>query len=171
MKTWCLLPLLGVLGFAHPAEAQLGGLFGKSIETIDTASLGKLIKKRQAAVEAATRQGQPVPESDFVVVDVRSDQEVAVSMIPGAILKKDFEMNRKQYRGKTVIPYCLVGGRSSAYAKKLVADDFAVKNYKESILGWIGGGLPLQTLDGKPTKRVHVASSRYKVPTGYTRVQ
>ena len=170
MKTWYWLPLFGLLFIAQPAQAQFGGLFGSSIETIDTASLSKMLKKRQAEVEAAKQTGQPAPESDFVVVDVRSDQEVAVSMIPGAILKKDFEKNRQQYREKTVIPYCLIGGRSGAYAKKLVADDFTVKNYKESILGWIGGGLPLQTLEGKPTKRVQVSSSRYKVPAGYTRV-
>lgn len=158
------------LSTPRSAFAQLGGLFGSSVEVIETEALQKQLAARKRAEEFAKGKGLKVPESDFVLVDVRSEKEIAVSIIPGAITKAQFEKNLEDYREKTVIPYCLVGGRSTAYAKKMVAKGFQVKNYKPSILGWVKAKLPLQTIDGKATNRVHTASDRYTVPDKYERV-
>ncbi len=153
------------------ANAQFGSLFGGSkVETIDTEELHKLLTAHQQAEAKAKESGSEPSRPDFVVVDVRSDAEINVSVIPGAITKAQFEKNKQLYEGRTVIPYCTVGGRSGAYAKQLAGSGMKVKNYQGSILKWIDAGLPLVTLDGKPTHRVHTHSSRYRVPEKYEQV-
>lgn len=163
--------LLALTLTASSARAQLGGLLGgPKVETIQTEALNKLLTERQQQAEQAKQAGSRPPESDFVVVDVRSEQEVAVSVIPGAITKAAYQKDAAKYRGKLVIPYCTVGGRSGAFAKQLAAQGVRVKNYDGSILKWIEAGLPLVTLDGKPTQRVHTHSDRYRVPPAYEQV-
>ncbi|MCM2371457.1 rhodanese-like domain-containing protein [Aporhodopirellula aestuarii] len=159
--------LLGV----SPAPAQFGGFFGgPKIDTISTDDLHKMLVQKQQSEAKAREAGKPVPLADFVVVDVRSEAEVNVSVIPGAVTKAEFEKNAEKYRGKLVIPYCTVGGRSGAYAKELVAKGVKVKNYQGSILKWVGAGLPVVTLDGELTNRVHTYSDRYKIPPKYEQV-
>lgn len=110
------------------------------------------------------------PEGKIVLVDVRSAGEIAVSMIPGAISRFEFEASRDQYRGTEVITYCTVGARSADYAEKLLDDGFHARNYAGSILDWVGAGLPVVTPDGEPTQRVHVYSRRFSVPPPYEAV-
>ena len=156
---------------APVASAQFGSLFGgPKVETIETADLHKMLQTQQQTEAKAKASGAELPQPDFVVVDVRTDTEVNVSVIPGAITKAQYEKSKKQYEGRTVIPYCTVGGRSGAYAKKLAGDGVKVKNYEGSILKWIDAGLPLITLDGEPTNRVHTYSNRYRVPAKYEQV-
>lgn len=156
---------------APVASAQLGSLFGgPKVETIETADLSKMLQQQQQAEAKAKESEETAPQADFVVVDVRSDAEVSVSVIPGAITKAQYELERKKYEGRTVIPYCTVGGRSGAYAKELAKMGVKVKNYKGSILKWIDAGLPLVTLDGQPTNRVHTYSDRYRIPAKYEQV-
>jgi rhodanese-related sulfurtransferase len=138
---------------------QFESLFGPKIDTISTSELGKLLEPLKGK--------KPGQESNFVLVDVRSDEEVAVSVIPGAITKKQFERDKDKYAGKLVIPYCTVGGRSAKYAEQLVKQGARVKNYKGSILEWVKAEKPLITLDDQPTNRVHIYSDRYKIPAKY----
>lgn len=154
------------------ANAQFGELFGggPKVETIETEKLSEMLTDRQKLKDKAKASGAEVPDSDFVVVDVRSDKEVKVSIIPSAITKAQYEKDAAKYRDKLVIPYCTVGGRSGAYAKQLAAKGVKVKNYEGSILKWVEAGLPLVTLDGKPTNRVHTYSDRYRVPAKYQQV-
>lgn len=153
-------------------EAQLGGFFGRGpkIDVIETEELKALLEKQQHEEAAAKEAGKEAPPADFVLVDVRTDAEVKVSVIPGAITKAQYEKDLSQYQDRTVIPYCTVGGRSGSYAKQLVGKGVKVRNYQGSILEWVGAELPLVTLDGKPTNRVHTYSSRYRVPAGYQQV-
>jgi rhodanese-related sulfurtransferase len=155
-----------------PAQAQFGGLFGggASVESITTQELHQRLSDQQKAESLAKESDTEVPKADFVVVDVRSDSEIKVSMIPGAISKAEYEQDRSKYEGRTVIPYCTVGGRSGAYAKQLAAKGVKVKNYRGSILKWVEAELPLVTPDGKPTNRVHTYSDRYRVPAKYEQV-
>lgn len=153
-------------------NAQFGGLFGggPKVQEIETESLNEMLTKQRKLTKEAQENGQSPPDSDFVVVDVRSEMEVNVSVIPGAITKAQYEKDAANYRGKLVIPYCTVGGRSGAYAKQLAGKNIEVKNYKGSILKWVDAGLPLVTLDGKPTNRVHTYSDRYRIPAKYEQV-
>lgn len=156
---------------AHSASAQFGGFFGGSkVETIETKEVIQLMNEQQKTVQKSKQSGQPSPVAEFVLIDVRSDKEIAVSIIPGAITKNDFEKNQADYRDKLIIPYCTVGGRSEKYAKQLLQDGWKVKNYKGSILEWVGAEQPLVTVKGEPTHRVHTYSNRYRVPAKYQQV-
>ena len=106
-----------------------------------------------------------------VIVDVRDEAETDVSVIPGAITKSEFEENSRLYQGKVVIAYCTVGHRSGIYGKKLASMGWQVYNYKGSILDWCKNQLPLVSLDGEVTNRVHTYSSKYKVANGYEATQ
>jgi rhodanese-related sulfurtransferase len=158
-----------ILFSAQPANAQLGSLFGTSprVDTISLSELKEKLDTRERQALTASKAGQEAPESDFVLVDVRSDEEVNVSVIPGAITKAEYEKNRAQYNGRTVIPYCTIGGRSAKYASILQKEGVPVKNFEGSILEWVSAELPLVTLDGKETNRVHIYSDRYKIPAKY----
>ena len=153
-------------------EAQFGKLFGggPKVDVIHTTELKNLLDRQEQAETKAKKAGTAVPKAGFVLVDVRSVAEINVSIIPGAITKADFEKDREQYRGRTVIPYCTVGVRSGTYARQLAASGMKVRNYKGSILEWVGAELPLVTLDGQPTNRVHTYSNRYRVPSKYQQV-
>lgn len=166
-----IAPCLLLSLLTSSAHAQFGGFFGgPKVETIGTADLSKMLQQQREAEAKAKDEGTDAPQADFVVVDVRSDKEVNVSVIPGAITKAQYENDREKYQGRTVIPYCTVGGRSGAYAKQLAKAGVKVKNYQGSILKWIDAGLPLVTLEGKPTNRVHTYSDRYRIPDKYEQI-
>ncbi|QDT12688.1 rhodanese-like domain-containing protein [Stieleria marina] len=168
--------VIGIFAFAlfatmaAPSHAQFGLFSRTKVETISTSDLHTLLTKQQKAEAEAKKAGVKVPQADFVVVDVRSAAEIKVSVIPGAITKSQFEKERQRYKGRTVIPYCTVGGRSGAYAKQLSKNGVKVKNYEGSILDWVAAELQLVTLSGQPTNRVHTYSDRYQVPAKYQRV-
>jgi rhodanese-related sulfurtransferase len=103
----------------------------------------------------------------MVLVDVRDQAERSISRIPGSISKRQYEADPQRYAGKTVVPYCTVGGRSYLYARKLVVAGVAAKNYRDSVLGWIHAGQPLETPDGRPTRLVHPYWRVFKVPSNY----
>jgi len=157
---------------SHETFAQFGRLFGGGleVETIQTKQLVELIHQEKGGGNGDAKSGALHDASEFVLVDVRSDAEINVSIIPGAITKAQYEKNPELYKNKTVIVYCTVGGRSGAYAKQLAGNGVKVKNYKGSILEWVNSELPLQTVDGQPTNRVHTYSSRYRIPAKYEQV-
>jgi len=173
-RVW-LLVMFATFSMIQPphAAAQLSRLFGfggEDVETISTDDVRALLAKQQQAAATAKAAGVDPPEKEYVVVDVRSDAEIKVSIIPGAITKAEYEKNRERYQGKTVIPYCTIGGRSGRYASQLKKDGIPVMNYKGSILEWVGAELPLVTLEGQPTNRVHTYSDHYQVPDKYQSV-
>lgn len=148
-----------------------GGLFRKSsVRTISTRELQDLLEPHGSAGTDAISTIPSLSSPDFVLVDVRSDAETNVSVIPGAITQKNFEQNADQHADKLVVAYCTVGVRSGNYAKRLSDQGWTVRNYEGSILQWVRAGLPLVTLNGKPTRRVHSYSDQYSVPDGYEQV-
>ncbi|MEM8667317.1 MAG: rhodanese-like domain-containing protein [Planctomycetota bacterium] len=154
------------------ASGQLRSLLGggTEIDVISTKDLAALLDKRQAEEDKAKEAGETAKPWKFVLVDVRTQEELDVSVIPGAITKAEYEKNQAKYSGKTVIPYCTIGGRSGAYAKKLAKDGVSVKNYKGSILDWVKNEMPVVTLKGESTNRVHTYSDRYTIPSKYEQV-
>ena len=116
------------------------------------------------------RESESMGEPKLVLIDVRSPEELAVSMIPGAITAAQFEEDEDAYRGSTIVTYCTVGVRSEHYARKLLAAGHKAVNFEDSIIGWCEANFPLVTPDGEPTKRVHTYSDDYKVPAEYTAV-
>ena len=106
----------------------------------------------------------------YVVVDVRAKAESDVSIIPGAISKAEFEQKETQHAGKAVIAYCTIGFRSGLYVKSLRQKGWNAWNYKGSIIDWCKNKLPLTTLDGETTRRVHTYNRWYSVPDEYVAV-
>lgn len=130
----------------------------------------KIAKENQITIDLFKQiQASEEALKSVVLVDVRGDNETRVSIIPGAITKAQFEAEPDKYKGKTAICYCLSGGRSGKYVKQLKAKDIPAVDLKGSMLGWCEAGLPLTTLDGKPTKRVNVLGN--KVPLEYESVE
>ncbi|MDM4015235.1 rhodanese-like domain-containing protein [Roseiconus lacunae] len=107
---------------AMPTASDQFGEFiggGPKVEEVLPAELHKLLETRRKEVAKTESAGQQPLEPQFVVVDVRSDKEVNVSIIPGAITKVAFERNKSRYKDKLIIPCCTVGSRSGADAKQL----------------------------------------------------
>ncbi len=139
------------------------------IETISTAELSQLLIIQPTAgqgIAAMTVNEQ----SSVLLVDVRSEPEIAVSIIPGALTKAQFEDESHLYKDQIIVPYCTIGVRSASYAEELSRKGFHTKNYQGSILQWVASELPLVTIDGTPTDRVHTYSNEYQVPASYTQV-
>lgn len=100
---------------------------------------------------------ESLPTGSFVLVDVRTDKERAVSTLPGAITARDFEKRLDEIaaEGRTVVAYCTIGARSSSYAARMGKRGVRVLNLEGSILAWTHAGGEFMS-DSGPTRRVHV---------------
>jgi len=106
----------------------------------------------------------------LVVVDVRDNREIDVSIIPGAITQKTFLGQTDKYKDKTIVAYCTIGYRSGIFASEMQKRGIDVYNLKGGILAWtLEGG---KVYDSKePVKRIHVYGEKWKyVPKGYEAV-
>jgi len=106
-------------------------------------------------------------KDNFVIVDVRSESESDVSVIPGAITEAEFKRTEADHQGKEIIAYCTIGVRSGKFASRLVRQGWKAWNYEGSIIDWCQNKLPLITHDGTETQQVHTYSARYTVPGEY----
>jgi len=96
----------------------------------------------QQLVQHRQNEGQHQPL--LLLVDVRSDEEMAVSMIPGSMTRKEFEKRQELHHDDwlstnvTVVPYCTVGYRSGRYCDQLVQRGFPPHRVKngEGIVLW-----------------------------------
>jgi rhodanese-related sulfurtransferase len=97
---------------------------------------------------------------DPVLVDVRTDSERAISMIPGAISREEFERRREELGERTVVTYCTIGYRSGLYAEELKQEGWDAYNLEGSILAWTHAGQGLEQ-DGQQTRRLHVYGRKW----------
>lgn len=104
---------------------------------------------------------------NFVIVDVRSESESGVSLIPGALTRTEFERTAADHQGKKVIAYCTVGVRSGKFVNQLIRQGWKAWNYEGSIIDWCKNKLPLVSPDGAETQQVHTYSAKYSVPDDY----
>ena len=122
-----------------------------------------------ADLTAEELQGR-LAEENVVVVDVRSPEEQAVSMIDGAITSREFEGHLEAYEGATVVAYCTLGHRSGLYVQELQGRGWTALNLIGAILAWTHVGGALTDGDG-PTRMVHVWGRRYNLAAeGYEAV-
>lgn len=137
---------------------------------IDTMYRG--IKERSfPEVKDITVEALQADAEHYMLVDVRTDEERAVSMLPGAISKDVYENPDGEYKGFPVVVYCTIGGRSGQYAKTLSERDIEVYNLAGSILAWTHAGFPLVGPDGDETRKVHVNGPKWDlVAEGYESV-
>jgi rhodanese-related sulfurtransferase len=105
--------------------------------------------------DITVEQMQSDSTKDYIIVDTREKKEQKVSMIPGAITQKEFEKNKKKYKGKTVVAYCTIGYRSGVYAKKLNKKGVTAYNLVGGVLSWAHEGNEF-VCDSGSTRNVHV---------------
>lgn len=106
-------------------------------------------------------------EQNFILVDVRTQKERDVSIIPGAISQENFEKNLERYKGKRIIAYCTIGFRSSRFAEKLIKKGHNAFNLWGSILAWAHEGGEL-VINHTKTKKVHTYSRYWNLlPKGF----
>ncbi len=121
-------------------------------------------------ISAAELMAKLQAGEDLVLVDVREEAEQAVSMIPGAITRQQFEADLATHAGKTIVPYCTIGGRSGMYTQQLQSQGITALNFKGSILAWTHAGGELESTDG-PTTKVHTYSKKFDLAAeGYETV-
>jgi rhodanese-related sulfurtransferase len=111
-------------------------------------------------------------QEEWIIVDVRSPRERAVSVIPGSLSKEEFESRLEEAREKHILVYCTAGCRSGAYAQKLRKRGLDAFNLQGGVLAWALGGGTFVALDGQPTDHVHIYGRRWNsLPSGYTPVR
>ena len=96
----------------------------------------------------------------IVLVDVRSPEERAVSIIPGAISTEEFESNLEKYENDLVIAYCTIGYRSGIYANQWRERGVKILNLEGSLLSWSHIQGKLINAQGV-TKKVHVFARQW----------
>ncbi|PCJ58244.1 MAG: hypothetical protein COA73_10045 [Candidatus Hydrogenedentota bacterium] len=107
-------------------------------------------------------------DNNVVIVDVREPEERAVSTLPGALSKSEFEEQEEELKGKKVVVYCTIGYRSGLYTQTLKEQGWDAYNMPGSILSWVHAGQPVVDESGNETKRVHVYGKRWDLlPQGY----
>jgi len=110
-------------------------------------------------------------DHSVVIVDVREPKERAVSTLPGALSKSEFEERRQELQDKKVVVYCTIGYRSGLYTQTLKEQGWDAYNMPGSILSWVHAGQPVVDESGNETKRVHVYGKQWDLlPEGYEAV-
>lgn len=100
-------------------------------------------------------------DANPVLVDVRTPEEQAVSMIPGAVSRQEFEAHPEKYADRPVVTYCTIGYRSGLYAEELTEAGRDAYNLAGSILAWAHAQREFVTPDGTPTRRLHVYGKKW----------
>lgn len=103
-----------------------------------------------------------IEQEQVILVDVRTKEEMKVSMIIGGISRAEFEREPEKYRNYTVVPYCTIGNRSLPYARELQERGFKVFNFEGSLLSWthVGGKLVNRT---GITNRIHTLGRKWEL--------
>ncbi|MBS5433381.1 MAG: rhodanese-like domain-containing protein [Firmicutes bacterium] len=90
------------------------------------------------AEEAKERMDE---EADYIILDVRTEEEYAAGHIPGAVLLPDYEVSKKAEsllpdKAQLILVYCRSGRRSKLAAETLAALGYT--NVKEfgGIIDW-----------------------------------
>lgn len=103
----------------------------------------------------------------LVLVDARTAEEQAVSMLPGAIGAKQFLSQLQSTPNAIVVGYCTIGYRSGELARKLQSRGIAMINLRGGILAWLHAGGTVESA-GQPVRRVHVYGASWDLaPAGY----
>lgn len=107
----------------------------------------------------------------LVLVDTRKPAEMQVSMLPGAITKKEFLVEPNRYKGLTVVSYCTISYRSGVFAREMAKEGIPLYNLKGGILAWTLEGGRVYDPQGRKTQRIHVFGKKWNyAPDGYQTV-
>ena len=94
-----------------------------------------------------------------------------VSMLPGAITKKQYLAEPGRYKDITVVGYCTISYRSGVFARKMQQKGFEVVNLKGGILAWTLEGGSVHDENGREIRQIHVFGKKWNyAPSGYETV-
>jgi len=138
----------------HAAIDRMVAEYRKDYEGVPELSVSELVSRMKT--------------DEVVLVDVRTQPEQAVSMIPGAIPYTEFEARKEECSDKTIVAYCTIGSRSGNYAATLRREGLDAYNLEGSILAWAHAGRSLIDSEGAETRQVHVYGPKWNLlPKGY----
>lgn len=124
------------------------------VEKIDS-KFKQLTKNTNCPIILATDLIKLIKAKKVTLIDVRTEAEQKISMLPGAITQKEFEKSPESFRSNQLIAYCTIGYRSGKFAEKF--QKYKIKNLKGGVLAWSHAkGNFIQ--NGKITKKVHTYS-------------
>lgn len=111
-----------------------------------------------AELQAAQAAGEHV-----VLCDVRTEEEMAVSVLPGALARADVEAQASllSSSGALVVTYCTLGVRSGVACSSLLGLGLRVVNLRGGILAYTHAQGILVEPSGAVTKRVHTYSQAW----------
>ena len=161
----CIVPVATACAQSGGSESERRAAMLRMVEAIKT-DYPDVPTISAVALRAA------LPSEDILLVDVRTDEERRVSTLPGAISAKDFEARLAELtgEGRTVVAYCTIGARSSAYARKMAGRGVDMLNLEGSVLAWTHAGGEFTTGTGA-TRRLHVYGRRWNLAAdGYETV-
>lgn len=164
MKSLFITTLLFLAACINPQNTE-------NKDQVIKAMADAISKKFKDAPQISIEEFQSIKDN-IILVDVRSEDEIKVSTIKGAITRKEFEAtlnnSPESLKDKKIVSYCTIGERSSEYTIELKKRGLDAFNLKESILGWSQRQLPLVDPNGKDTKKVHVYGEAMNlVPKNY----
>ncbi|MHC5002038.1 MAG: rhodanese-like domain-containing protein [Planctomycetota bacterium] len=118
-------------------------------------------------IPAAEVMDRRAAGEELVLVDTRTPEERAASMIPGAVTAEQVHADPSAYAETTLVCYCTIGGRSGRLAEALRERGMNACNMRGAILAWTHAGGELASDEG-PTRRVHTHGPKYDlVAEGY----
>lgn len=143
-----------LLGFSSVGMALEQSLHQVEIERLYSGYSEQLAVPDVQAVEVLAQQGR-------LLVDVRTEAEQQVSMLPGAIDVETYEAMAKAERQNAVI-YCTIGVRSGEYVAKLAEQGIEATNLAGGLLSWTHAGGQLHRGD-EVVEQAHVYGRRWRL--------
>jgi rhodanese-related sulfurtransferase len=108
-------------------------------------------------------------DTNLILVDVRQQEEQAVSMLPHALTTREFaaKFSHGIPKEKRLVTYCTIGYRSGKYAEQLAAMGVRAEVLDGGILMWsfVEGPLVYYNLKGEwvATNRIHVYDAEWNI--------
>jgi sodium/bile acid cotransporter 7 len=125
-----------------------------------------------AVKDISPRQAmQLLDQNQVVFIDIRKPEEMAVSMLPGAVSQQEFLSRPDQFKHQTAVSYCTISYRSGVFAREMAKQGIRVINLQGGILAWTLEGGTVYTKDGNAVRRVHVYGDKWDyAPADYESV-
>jgi sodium/bile acid cotransporter 7 len=108
---------------------------------------------------------------EIVFIDTRTPEEMAVSMLPGAVSQSEYIENPDRFGDRTPVAYCTISYRSGIFAKEMAENGRKIWNLRGGMLAWTLEGGPIFQ-GGEETRRMHVYGKKWDLaPPEYETVR
>jgi rhodanese-related sulfurtransferase len=167
---WLAGCLIILFYFAHASLAN-SDLSDEQKKEIVYRMYAEYKKDFQAVRDISPQEAMALLQAHQVVfVDVRTPEEMKVSMLPDAVSRQEFQNDPGRYAGKKIVAYCTISYRSGKFAQEMAAQGITVYNLTGGILAWTLEGGKVYDARGE-TKRIHVYGPKWDYPPkGYQAV-